>query len=384
MRINSKLIILSMLITISCSKGKQKQKTGLKALPIVEVVRKDIVGYSSYPVSIEGVENIKIRPKIQGFIEEIYVDEGEEVKEGQLMFKLEAQSLDARAQASADAIKTVQARVNTAKIEVDKLKPLVRQGIISDVELKSAYSELNSAKAQLDQAKNNYKSVKRNVNYSNVTSPVDGVVARIPYEPGALVSATDPIPLTEVSKLDKIYAYFALNEKDYISFLRNTKGQSLQEKINNFSKVSLRLADDSTYQHQGVIQTTTAHVNSDTGTIQFRAIFPNPERLLANGNSGTILIPKNYKNTLVIPEQSSYERQTLTYVFKVTEGDTLRSKNINVETRINNYILIESGLKEGDKILAEGINQVRDGMKIQPREIPLDSIMNSINPVFKN
>jgi len=376
-------LLLLLLSFLGCSEDNKKKKTRLPTYPVVRAEIRNLTGYSSFPASLEGIQNIEIRPKIQGFIEEIYVDEGEEVIEGQILFRLEVESLDAEARAASNAIRSAQAMAAAARLEVDKLRPLVTKGIVGKVELKTAQTNLQAAQAQLQQARNSYRSVKRNTDYSSVISPISGRVASIPNKQGALVSATDIMPLTTISNTKNIYAYFSLNEKDYVSFLKNTKGETLKEKLGNFPKVILKLPGGANYEHRGTIETTIDQIDPNTGSVQFRALFPNPKSLLANGNSGTIMIPKKYQNALVVPEQSTFEDQTLVYAFQLTKGDTLRKIQIEIETRIDNYVLIEKGLKKGDSILGKGLNQVRQGTKIKPKMVPLDSIVGSIDKLFK-
>lgn len=374
------VVILSLL---SCNDNNGNKKKRIPTFPVVKAEKKELTGYDSYPASLEGIENIEIRPKIQGFIKKIHVDEGEQVVKGQMLFRLEADALDAEAQAANDAIKNAEANLAAAQLEVDKLKPLVKKGIISRVELQSAQTNLNAARARLEQSQSSYKSAKRTVDYRNITSPVNGRVGSIPMKTGALVSASVEMPLTTISNTKSMYAYFSMNEKDYVNFLKKTNGETLNEKIDNFPEVLLKLANGSKYKYQGEIETTIAQINPNTGSIQFRALFPNPEQLLVNGSSGTIMIPNTYNNALVIPEQSTFEDQTLIYIFKLTKGDTLRKTKIEVKARIDNYVLVEKGLKTGDTVLGKGLTQVRDGTKIKPKPVPLDTIAGAIDNLFK-
>jgi len=376
------LLIVSCLV--SCGENKKKKKNRTPTYPVVKAEIRDLTGYSTYPTNLEGVQNIEIRPKIQGFIEKIYVDEGEAVSEGQMLFQLEAQSLDAKAQAANDAIKTAEASAVAARLEVEKLKPLVEKKIIADVELETANTNLRSAQAKLEESRNSYKSIQQSVNYRNVTSPISGRVGKIPKRIGSLVGATDAVALTTVSNTSDIYAYFSMNEKAYVQFLKNTNGKNLEEKIANFPEIILRLSSGTEYGHRGKIEAIIDQVNPDTGSIQFRALFPNPEGLLASGYSGVIMIPEAYKEVLVVPEQSTFEDQTLIYVFKLAKADTLRKTQIEVKTRIDNYVIVENGIKKGDSILGKGLSQVRDGVKIKPKLIPLDSLAGAIDKLFKD
>lgn len=366
---SSLIVPITVFFLMSCQDTPQgQQRGGAVSLPVVEVPERTLTAYTSYPVSIEGTVTSAVRAKVAGYITAVLVDDGEKVRKGQTLFKLETQALSQDAGAA-------QANVNAAQVEVNKLKPLVDKGIISAV-------QLETARARLAQAKANYNSITANIGYATIKSPIDGYVGSINFRQGALVSPADPTPLTTVSDIDEVYAYFAMNEKDYLDFLQKTKGQSLSEKIANFPAVVLQLVNGELYAHEGKIGTVTGQVNRATGTVSFRATFPNPGRILANGNSGNIRIPKKYENAVVVPEASTYEQQGRVYVYRV-QGDTLAvSVPIVVLDRVDNLVLVKSGVKAGDRIVAQGVGKVRNNTPITPQPVAFDSIP-SLDVVFK-
>lgn len=364
------LLLVLLLLFTSCQEKKQAQQA-VKAmtLPVVEVPLKTISSYTAYPVSIEGTVNSAVRAKVSGYITAVLVDEGEKVRKGQTLFKLETQSLTQDAGAA-------QANVNAAQVEVNKLKPLVEKGIISPV-------QLETAQARLAQARANYNSVTASIGYATIKSPIDGYVGAINFRQGALVSPADPTPLTTLSDIDDVYVFFAMNEKDYLDFLQSTPGKTLQEKLGNFPPVALELVNGQLYEPKGKIQTVTGQINRSTGTVSFRAAFPNPGRLLANGNSGKIRIPRTYENVPVVPEAATYEQQGRVYVYRV-QGDSLAvSSPIVISERVDNLVIVKSGLKAGDRIVAQGVGKVRNNTPIQPQPVAFDSIDSSLNVVFK-
>lgn len=364
--------MISSILLFSCQDNKQQGQAyaqGPMPLPVVEIPSRTVTGFTAYPVSIQGIVNSDVRAKVGGYITDVLVDEGEKVSKGQLLFKLETQSLSQDANAA-------QANVNAAQVGVDQLKPLVEQNIISEV-------QLQTAKAKLAQAKASYSSIVANIGYANIKSPIDGYVGAIPYRKGSLISASNPKPLTTVSNTEQVYVYFAMNEADYLNFILTAKGGSLQEKIKNFPPVKLRMANGEIYKEKGKMETVTGQVDPSTGTVSFRAVFPNPNRLLANGSSGTILIPKTYENVSVVPQVSTYEQQGKVYVYKV-QGDTLASPVvIEVKGKVNNVLIVGSGVKTGDKIVAEGTSKLRGPTPIQPQQVVFDSIANTLKTVFK-
>lgn len=358
------------LILLACNSNEnsEKQSAAAPSYPVLKVPRKTVTVYNSYPAEIEGSVNSAVRAKVSGYITDVLVEEGEEVKKGQLLFKLETESLNQDAQAA-------KANVNAAQVEVNKLKPLVDKNIISEV-------QLETAKAKLQQAKSNYNSIAANIGYANIKSPVSGVVGKINYRKGSLVSPQDQSALTQVSSIEDVYAIFSMNEKDFLGFMQNAEGENMKEKINNLPKIKLILANLQEYEPEGTIETISGNIDEQTGTVSFRAKFKN-NGLLRNGSSGTIKVPETFKNALVVPSLSTYERQGQTFVYKVV-ADTLSSNSIKILSEAGNLYVVEEndGVSEGELILAKGAGKVRPGMKIQPEMTSLDSITNSFEPVF--
>lgn len=367
------LVISLSIITLFLSCGDKEQAPhgpqGPMPFQVTTIPQKTVTGFTTYPTSIEGVNNSEVRPKISGYITEVLVDEGQKVRKGQTLFKLETQTL------SQDAA-GAKANVNAAQVEVDKLKPLVEKNIISGV-------QLETAKAKLLQAQSAYNSIVANIDYANIKSPVDGYVGSIRLRKGTLVSPTGPEPLTTVSDISEVYAYFSMNEREYLDFIQNAEGNSIQEKIKNLPKVTLILANGSVYDQEGTIETINSQVNANTGSISFRAVFNNDSRLLTNGNSGKIRVPKTYSNVVVVPKESTYEQQGSYYVYKLAEDNMAVSTRIAVLADVNNVYVVSDGLKAGDKIVAKGVAKLRGDSQIQPMEVPFDTIAKPIEKVFR-
>lgn len=370
---NLSMLFVIAVFTISCnngsSNGDSAKNDKAPGYPVLEVPRRTVTAFNAYPTNIEGTVNSEVRVKVQGYITDVLVDEGEKVKKGQLLFRIETESLSQDAEAA-------KANVNAARVEVDKLKPLVEKNIISEV-------QLETAKARLEQAKSSYNAILANLGYSNIKSPVDGFVGRINFRKGALVSPLDQTPLTQVSAIEDIYAYFSMNEKDFLGLLSDTDVATTEKIIETMPKVTLILANGKEYPFQGTIETISGNIDEQTGTISFRAIFKN-NGMLRNGSSGTIRVPRTYENALVVPSLSTYERQGQTFVYKVI-SDSLSSNSIRVLSEVKNlYVIADNeGLTEGELILAKGTDKVRPGMKIQPNKVSFDSIAGSFDQVFK-
>lgn len=360
------------IVLSSCGNKQEQQATKMPpaTFPVAQVSHKTVTGFQEYPTNMEGIVNSDVRAKVSGYIQKVLVDEGQKVRKGQVLFKLETQSLSQDAGAA-------KARINVAKVEVDKLIPLVEKGIISSV-------QLETAKANLAQAQANYSSIAANIGYATVKSPVDGYVGAIKFREGSLVSANDETPLTTVSDIKQVYAFYSLNEADYLNFLQNTKGNNLEEKIANFPEVSLILANGTMYSEKGKIETSTGQINPNTGTVSFRAVFNNPNRLLTNGNSGKIQVPTIYENATVIPQEATYEQQGNIMVFKLSDNHTVSSTIIKVKAPVNNLYVVASGVESGDKIVVTGVGKLRNDMEITPQEIAFDSVVKPIEKLFKN
>lgn len=389
MKITYVLILnLFILSFISC-KNEDTQKVTLAKLPVVQIEKRDIKSFYIFPTNISGKNNNQVRPKITGYINEVLIDEGQHVKKGQILFKLETNVQDqdassARAQiAAANAtIEAANAQVQSAQVEVNRLIPLVEKNIISSVQLETARAnflkakgQLSQAKAQLSTAQANYQGVNENIKFSTITSPIDGLVGKLNYRKGALVSPQDPNPITTISDTSEVYAYFTLNEKQFIYFFQNFTGTDLDDKINQVAPVQLELANGSIFEEEGKLETSTGQIDSNTGTIQFRVKFENKNSLLSNGSTGKIKIPHNYNQVLAIPESSTFEQQGFIYAYKII-ADSVQMVTIELKDRVNNLAIIEKGLKEGDIVVAKGVGNLKNGVKIIPQKISIDSIIS--------
>jgi len=342
---------------------------GPRPYPVVSLPTQSVTSYTQYPARIEGVVNNDVRAKISGYVTDVLVDEGQRVRRGQPMFRLETQTLNEDAAAA-------EANVNAAQVEVDKLKPLVDKDIISEVQLRTA-------EARLAQAKSGLSGISANINYGNISSPISGYVGRINSREGALVSPTSQQPMTTVSDISEVYAYFSMNESDYLDFMQAAEGNTVDEKIKNLPTVTLVLSNGSLYEEKGKIQTVINQVNAQTGTIQFRAVFDNSSRLLNSGNSGTIRVPKVFEEAVVVPKTATYDQQGTTYVLRVGADSTTAAVALDVMSDVDNLFVVSEGVSAGDRIIAKGVNNLRPGVKVIPQEMPFDSIAKPLPTVFR-
>jgi len=334
---------------------------------------------SDYPATIEGIENVDIRPKVDGFIERIYVDEGAFVRKGQLLFTINAPQYEQQVRTASAAISSAEADVNAAQLQVNKTKPLVDKDIISKYELESAQLTLQSRRAALAQAKAALVNAKVNLGYTRITSPVDGVVGSLPFKAGSLVSGTSAQPLTTISNTSKVYAYFSLNEKQLLDFSTIYKGKNLTEQMKNIPAVSLILADGTIYAQNGKIESINGQINTTTGSASLRATFPNANSILKNGASAMVRIPQHISDVILIPQKSTTDLQGKKFVYLL--GDSAKVVNTPVEVMDitkGKFYVVTKGLKAGDKVVLEGFQSLKEGTKIKPQELNTDSVYAEI------
>jgi len=364
------LVITSAIISSCGGKDEKAAKAAaanqIKPYQVLEIQQTDATLNTDFPASIQGQQNIEIRPRVDGYIEKIYVDEGAVVKAGQPLFKINAPQFEQEVRTATASIKSAEAEVSTAKMAVTKVKPLVEKDIISKYELESAEYRYQAALATLSQAQAALSNARTNLGYTNVKSPVNGVVGSIPFRLGSLVSGSNAEPLTTVSSIGNVYAYFAFNEKLLLEFNKDAKA-SFAERIKQMPSVSLVLADGSLYNQQGRIQTVNGLINTATGSVNVRASFPNPNGLIRSGSSATVRIPTQVKNGILIPQSATFELQDKRFA-SVVGADSI-AKNVQITVRDNSagsFFVVDKGLKAGDKVVLEGVANLKDGTKIKP------------------
>lgn len=387
--------LIALCALCSCESKNQQQASRIAEFPVVEVVRRTVTGYDEFPVTIRGINNNDVRAKIQGYIKKVYVDEGQPVSVGTPLFQLETNILTQNADAALAAvtageagIEAADAAVKAAEVEVTKLTPLVEKNIISSIQLETAKANLTRARATYaqaiaakEQAISTLKGIRENINFSIVRSPIKGIVGALPFREGSLVGPSDPTPLTTVSETSAVYAYFSMNEKEYLDFLERTPGATVKEKLKNIPPVELVLANGQAYPEKGRVQAVTGQIDAATGSIQFRVTFANSTGLLSNGNSGRVRIPKTYDNAIIFPEMSVFERQGSFYVFTVA-GDTARQTKVTVTAKTNNLVVSGGGLQPGDLVVVQGTAGLRDKTPVKPKKQDLDQVISTLTPVF--
>jgi membrane fusion protein (multidrug efflux system) len=330
--------------------------------PTMSVIVQNAELQTVYPVTIKGQEDIDIKPRIDGFIDAIYIDEGAVVRKGQPLFKINSPQAEQTYNTATASVNSAEAQVNTAKLNVDRLRPLAEKGIISSVQLETTVNAYETAKAGLAQAKAAQANAQASLSWTTVTSPVNGVAGSIPFRLGSLVNSQNV--LTSIANISNVYAYFSLNEKELMELLNTLEGSTQAQKIKSLPPITLTLADGNVYPSTGKIETITGSINVTTGAATLRASFPNSQGLLRSGTSGKISIPRTLENVFVIPQKATFQQQDKILVYKV-EGDSVMQKIITVlPTPDGQNYAVTDGLKTGEKIVADGIATLRNGQKI--------------------
>ncbi|MCE6992474.1 efflux RND transporter periplasmic adaptor subunit [Dyadobacter sp. CY323] len=356
-------------------KDKGKTAEQIKDYPVLTLAPRSITTNSEYPATIEGQQDIEIRPKIDGFIEKIFVDEGATVKRGQPIFRINAPQYEQEVRTAEANIKISQADVNAAKMGVNKVRPLVEKNIISKYELESAEFTLEAKQASLAQAYAALSNARTNLGYTIIASPANGIIGSIPYKIGSLVNSNTPEPLTTISNIGNIYAYFSINEKQVLDFSKNTKGATTQARLATMPPVSLVLANGTVFPQKGRIETTSGSINTETGSVRVRATFPNPGSIVRSGSSAIVRIPSRLDSAIVIPQKATYEIQGKKFVYRVAADGSVKSAEVGVrENSDGQFFIAQSGLAAGDKIVLEGVASLREGAKILPKPVAADSV----------
>lgn len=372
MKRGKSFVILSLMTTglllcvsfYSCTKSVPKGAGMVPEYTVTTLSSSDVELKSSYPAVIKGKQDIEIRPQISGPITQLLVDEGYVVHKGQTLFVIDPVQYQQAVNVARAAVDVAEANVATAQLTAGNKRELAKNDIIGSYDLQMAENSLLSAKAVLSQTNAQLVNAQKNLSYTQVTSPSDGVVGSIPFRVGSLVSPTGVIPLTTVSDISEMYVYFSMTERHLLGLTAN--GDSPKDILKKMPGVELQLIDGSIYREKGKVETMSGVINPGTGSVNLRARFPNNRQTLRSGGTGSILIPYQLDSCIMIPQKATYEIQDKKFVYVVDSTLTVRSTPVEIFSLDDgrNYV-VTSGLKVGDKIVTEGVATLKDGMQIK-------------------
>ncbi|MNJ85360.1 Multidrug resistance protein MdtE precursor [compost metagenome] len=358
------LLLLTATLTVLQSCGEEPQ--GMPPSAPVQVDFENLQPVSAqieskYPGAIEGKVNVDIKAQITGYLENIYVKEGDYVQKGQTLFKIKGDVYNEQVRTSQAMLNAALSAEENARIELEKIKPLVAGKVVSEVQLKTAEANYASAKAQVAQARSALGSSQINADFALIKAPVSGYIGRIPNRVGNLVTPADMVPLTTLSEIDEVFVYFSLSESDFISFTKDRKTDA------GMNTVELVMADGTLYEQKGKLEIASGNIDRSTGSISLKAVFSNPDKILRSGGSGKIVLKKEMKKVLTLPMACVKDIQDKYFVYVLGSNNAVQMKPIEISGTSGNNYIVQSGLKAGEKVALNRIDVLFDGMPVVPQ-----------------
>ena len=359
------IIMTAAIISCSSTEGKSTDQTG--TYRVINPVITDTTYQEEYVAEIHALQNIEIRTRVKGFIEQIHVDEGKTVNEGQLLFTLSSRSFREDLLKANAQYKSAQAELKAVEVEVKNTRILVDKGIVSKSELEVVVAKKEAVQARIEEANAAITLAKLNLSFTEVRAPFSGVINRIPNKRGSLVE--EGTLLTTLSNNKEVFAYFNFSESDYLNIIRSNHKHQDQ-------KVDLKLANNTIYEHKGNVEVSESEFDATSGNIAFRARFPNPQLLLKHGGNGKVIVTKSLNNAVLVPQRSTFEIQDKIFVYVVNDKQVVRQQPIVPKMRIPHFYVIEKGISPNETIVYEGVENLRDGQKIKSQPLSANALMN--------
>lgn len=344
----------------SCKQASQGMDGA--AYKVMEVSKGDRLLTQAYTAVVNGRQSVEIRPQVSGTITRVCIDEGTTVQKGQLLFVIDQVPYQAALQTAMANVKSAEASVATARMTADSKKELYAEHIVSNFDLQTAVNSLHEAEAALALAKAEELNARNNLSYTEVRSPVSGVTSMLPYRVGALVSSSITTPLATVSDDEEMYVYFSMTENQILSLIRESG--TLEKALQQMPEVELLLSDGLKYPHKGKVDAISGTNDATTGAVSLRATFPNPEHMLRDNSSATVLFPYEQKEVLVIPQEATFEIQDKIFAYKVVGGKAVSTQIEVYPVNDGKEYIVTQGLALGDSIIAEGAGLVQEGTQV--------------------
>lgn len=308
-----------------------------------------------YVGEVHAVRYTELRSRVKGIIETVAVDEGQSVKEGQLLFSISAREQEQELRKAQAQTKSAEAELRLARLEQQNTQMLFDKNVVSSAELQLAGSKADALAARLEETKASASQASINLTYAKVRAPFDGIVNRIPRKAGSVVGSEDL--LTTLADTSYVYVYFRVSEREYLEYTGGDAADRVEE-------VSFKLADGSPLPELGRIDTVESEVSRDTGTLAFRAKFPNARGALKHGSSGKVVLKTPVKNALLVPQKSTFELQGRIFVYAVDAQNQVRAQEIVPKLRLKDAFVVASGIAESDRFILEGVQKVKEGMRV--------------------
>jgi membrane fusion protein (multidrug efflux system) len=356
---------VTLLVLAGCKKDNPNQAYQQQApeLPVETVKQGNASVENEYAASVEGISNVEIRPQVTGYLSKIFVDEGDYVKAGQSLFKIEDRVFQEQLKSAQAALITAQANLSTSKIDLERKKELFRNKMVSDIQVKEAEAAYNAARGAVSQSMSTIESAKINLNFSTIKAPVSGYIGRFNYRLGSLLTPSNQAAITLLSDIHQVYTYFSLSENDFNNFQKQHQGSNIDEVLKNTPTVSLLLSGGEKYSEAGKVDAVEGQFNKTTGAITLRAKFNNPNNILRSGNTGKILMKQDYSNVILLPVASTRAIQDKTFVFTIKDGKAVMLP-LEISGKAGDNFIISKGLKAGDQYIVTGFDRLQPGTPV--------------------
>jgi RND family efflux transporter MFP subunit len=365
----SSILVVSLLM--SCKDKDKQEKQVAESFPVTSPIKIDTSLHTDYVAEINAIQNVEIRARVKGYLDKIFIDEGKYVKQGQVLFSIYNPELKEQAIKASAILRSAITEQKAAEIDMNNVKRLVEKNVVSTTELDAAKNKVDMMKAKVEEAQSNESFAKIQLTYTQIKAPFSGIVNRLPNKIGSLIE--EGTLLTNLSNNGEVFAYFDVSEKEYLNYISNFKDKNPQS-----NSVSLILANGEQHPFKGKVETTEGEIDPNTGNIAFRARFSNPEKILKHGASGRVRLLKKYKDALIIPQKATFEVQDRMYVYVLDNNNKVKTKAITSNQRMQHFYIVDKGLDENDKIIYEGVQDLRDGMTVKPMFMEMNSISKDL------
>ena len=362
------LLFSSSLILVSCGSDEQS-KPFVPEISVYKITAEDVPIYQEFVGQVYGLKDISIRARVEGFLEGIFFDEGRGVKKGQLLYEIESQPFEADVAAKLSLLAEAKTMLVNSESELNRIRPLAEINAVSQSDLDAAVARFEASQASVEAAEANLRAAKIQLSYTRIHSPITGIIGKTKAKVGDFVGKNpNPVILNVVSRIDVILVEFFITESQYLIFAREVnKNKELKEVDWEEPNLELILSDGSVHNHKGIVEFVDREVDPTTGSILLQASFPNPEYLIRPGQFARINASvRTIKNGILIPQRSVMEMQGIHNVYVINDENKVELRRIIVGTTIDSFWLVEEGLKNGEKVVYEGLQKVKPGLTVNP------------------
>jgi membrane fusion protein (multidrug efflux system) len=349
------------------SKDTSETRDTIPTIPVTELKTQKTDLHREYVGGIHAVKNVEIYARVKGYLEEVYVDEGKEVRKGQILFRINNEEYEADLAKAKANLQSAIAEAKGIELELKRVKLMVEKNVIAKSEVEVTEAKLAAANAKIEEAKSERSNAAIHLAQTQIRAPFDGVIDRLPAKVGSLIN--EGTLLTTLSDTKNVFAYFNVSENEYLEYVRSRGNASTKDAI-----VELELADGTFFKHKGTIETMEGAFDEGTGSIAFRARFANPEKLLKHGSTGKIRLTNTVDNAILVPQKAAFEIQDKNFVYVLGKDNKIKTRTFVPKSRLGDYYVVKSGLESGETIVYEGLQGLKDGATIVPKTIALDTL----------